>query len=112
MATGTFDTTVYDGFTWVIFLLANILEVIILLNLLIAVISNSFAAIDEKSTIYGFKQRVELIFNFYSAFSPSETPIEAELMLLAIRNESIQSESWLPAKTRKALKVDDEDSDY
>lgn len=42
MATNVFDTTGYDGFTWTIFLLGNILNVIILLNLLIAIISNSF----------------------------------------------------------------------
>lgn len=42
MAIGDFDTGNFDKFTWFYFFAASIIELIILLNLLIAIISDSF----------------------------------------------------------------------
>lgn len=112
MATGTFDTTGYDPFTWFIFFVASVLELIILLNLLIAIISDSFANVQSNAVKFTYKQRAETIHNFYLVTRPEELPTPSDRLFVAIRNEYIKSESWLPAKIRAELMDTNEDDQW
>lgn len=42
MAMGDFDTSTYDVFTWSCFFVASIIEIIIMMNLLIAIVGDTF----------------------------------------------------------------------
>lgn len=100
MATGEFETTGFSGVTWIVFVIGNILNLIILLNLLIAIISNSFARVDENKIRFTYKTRAELIYNYYLSTWMNTKSNPSELLFFALPNERIVSESWLPEKTR------------
>jgi hypothetical protein len=65
MAIGEFGLDDMDFFTWLIFFFSSIIEVIVLLNLLIAIISESFAKIQSQSTVYTYRERAKTIRDFY-----------------------------------------------
>ena len=54
MAIGGVDTSDFDDYTYFVYIGASILQVIIMLNLLIAIISNSFAVVEENSTVFTY----------------------------------------------------------
>ena len=51
----------YDRFGWIIFMLATIINLIIMLNLLITIISEDFAAVIGIRDEYMFRERVVTI---------------------------------------------------
>ena len=57
MAIGDFDTGDFNFTTWMFFLAASIIELTILLNLLIAIISDSFAEVQQNAIVYAFRER-------------------------------------------------------
>lgn len=110
MANGEYPdgmTEIFDGYTWFFFFLANTIAVTIMLNLLIAITGNSFAAVQSDQVIHTYKERAEIIYDYYKLWRQTKrVPPEAlsDLLFFAIKNEVIKSEKWLPEVTRKVLK--------
>lgn len=57
--------------------------------------------------VVSFKQRVELINNFYLYWPPRNERDFGNQLFFAIPNENIKSEAWLPEDTRKAFRIKD-----
>lgn len=57
MAIGAFDTSAFDGFTYLVFFFASIGEVIILLSLLIAIIIDSFEEVKANAVVFAYRER-------------------------------------------------------
>ncbi|CDW75557.1 wd-40 repeat protein [Stylonychia lemnae] len=60
-ATDTFDDTIQPVTLWIIWVIAGILTNIVMLNLLISIISESFAKINEKSKEANYQERARII---------------------------------------------------
>ena len=60
-ALGDFDTDDFDEWNWIIFLFASILEVVVMLNLLIAIISATFERVASQEFLYTYKELAAMI---------------------------------------------------
>lgn len=60
-ATDTFDDTIQPVTLWILWVIAGILTNIVMLNLLISIISDSFAKINEKSKEANYQERARII---------------------------------------------------
>ena len=90
----TFGEFSIDGFEDVgltIFLMASIINLVILLNLVIAIISEVFTRINDDRANYFYMQRAKLIADVWSVFSwqRSDTKAQSELLLFATE-QSVQ----------------------
>jgi hypothetical protein len=65
MVLGDFDTnafgTVAVGYVWILFFLCTLFNMIIMLNLLIAIISESFAEVNSVSEQASFREQADII---------------------------------------------------
>ena len=65
MVLGDFDTTQFGsvsvGYVWILFVLCTLFNMVIMLNLLIAIISDSFSRITSVSTEAGYREMADLI---------------------------------------------------
>ncbi len=65
MVLGDFDTTKFGsvsvGYVWILFVLCTLFNMIIMLNLLIAIISDSFTRITSVSEEAGYREMADLI---------------------------------------------------
>ena len=65
MVLGDFDTTQFGsvsvGYVWILFVICTLFNMIIMLNLLIAIISDSFSRITSVSTEAGYREMADLI---------------------------------------------------
>lgn len=59
--TGVFEDSVGLGYVWILFLLCTVLNMIIMLNLLIAIISESFARIQSVSEQAAYQEEAAII---------------------------------------------------
>lgn len=55
-----------DSLSWFFFVLASILSMLILANLLIEIVSETYGEVTEKKYLYVFKERVDLINDWQS----------------------------------------------
>ena len=101
-ALGDFDSNLefYREGDWLIFFLCCIFNIILLLNLLIAIISETFATISESSTANSYKEKVlqmeemqDTIFGLYRRWK--NKPDFNELLFIAKvqTSEELQSET-------------------
>lgn len=60
-ATDTFDYTIQPTTIWILFVITGILTNIVMLNLLISIISDSFGRINEKSKEANYQERARII---------------------------------------------------
>jgi len=65
MVLGDFDTNAFGavavGYVWILFFLCTLFNMIIMLNLLIAIISESFAAVNSVSEQASFREQADMI---------------------------------------------------
>ena len=102
MALGEFDTDAFNFSTYLLFFLATMLELIILINLLIAIISDSFGDVKKDWEKFSYKERAEMVRDYYSLRPPSQDIGDpCEIMLYAINNDNLKDMVWLPKETRK-----------
>ena len=59
----------YDEIDWIVFFLATIINIILLLNLLIAIVSETFAAINESTEQTSYKEKAHQMVNMQDGFS-------------------------------------------
>ena len=103
MALGAFDTAGVDLCTYFFFFVASILEVIIVLNLLIGIISDSFEDVTANAVVFSYRERTQMIRDCYRSVNPRRFQthgLDTNMLFFAIDVHAIQSDSWLPAKTR------------
>jgi hypothetical protein len=58
---GEFMVDDFDGFTWIVFAIATLINLIVMLNLLIAIISSTYERVVGDQIEQAYKERVSLI---------------------------------------------------
>lgn len=66
MVLGDFDTNAFGeiavGYVWILFILCTVFNMIIMMNLLVAIISESFAQVNSQSEQAGYQEQADLIY--------------------------------------------------
>lgn len=93
-------------FATLLFVSATILEVVVMLNLLIAIVSKTFERVTEKQVEYLFKEKVSLINDIYDSYMFGDSKgvvkgAKTELMFLVKEDE----------KNKEAIPEDESDND-
>jgi len=73
MAIGDFDASEFDTFTWFCFFAATIIEIIIMMNLLIAIVGDTFQRVQNHVIVYIYRARCEIIDDYYKINLKGET---------------------------------------
>jgi hypothetical protein len=58
---GEFSIDNFDGFAWILFAIATLVNMIVMLNLLVAIISSTYARVIGDQIEQAYKERVSLI---------------------------------------------------
>lgn len=110
MVLGDFSVDDFDHratlFMWILFIACTVLVMIIMMNLLIAIISESFAAINEVSKQANYRERAKMISeNLYlvpafvrNAFTRKNTYL---LMAIDTEQELLEHEETIDSKIKK-----------
>jgi hypothetical protein len=97
---GNYDPTVYDNEAWALFVIASLVQVVILLNLLIAVISNTFQRVVDDEIRHTYQERCQIIHDmhvffgsFYNLFAK---PDPNDLPFIAFEEQDTRF-GWVPS---------------
>lgn len=93
---GDWDTGNFDWFSWVLFITASMLEMIIMLNLLIAIISATFERVTAEQIAYTYSERVSLIADMYSLAGNVYGSKKDDCNLLFIAHEDPENDDAIP----------------
>ena len=80
---GNFETEAFDAYGWILFITASVIEIVVLLNLLIAIISDTFARVCTDQIQYTYKERVSLIADIYSLIGTFKDHETSNLLFFA-----------------------------
>jgi len=58
---GFFDETVNKYYAFMMFMVINLIQVVIMLNTLIAILANSYSKVKQNSVNFSYKQKLNLI---------------------------------------------------
>jgi hypothetical protein len=78
LSLGSFDTSGYGAFEWVIFFFASVINPLIMLNLLIAIMGDTYSRVAEEQEIADMQELTEMV-------------IEGEYLLFCKRNKGVRS---------------------
>ena len=102
------------------FLFATIIEVIVLLNVLIAIVSNSYQRVADDEIIYTYKERAAMVNEWQNIvgriFNKTGYRNNNKLMFYALQDEDIEEVEWIslntvPKEEKEAELADNKDTD-
>jgi hypothetical protein len=94
------DIDFFDDWTFGIFVIASLLEVIVMLNVLIAIVSNAFQRVADNEVIYTYRERCVMINEWQFALGRlyfwGESRSSSEMLFFAVHDEDVESDTWFP----------------
>ena len=93
---GDWDTGNFDWFSWMLFITASMLEMVIMLNLLIAIISATFERVTAEQISYTYSERVSLIADMYSLAGSMFSSHGQDCNLLFVAYEDPENQDAIP----------------
>lgn len=92
---GDFDTTDYDWAQWTIFILASAINPIIMLNLLIAIMSDTYDKVQESVEVADNKELSEMILEVETMMFWKRNTSDVEYMQICVDDgENTSDSAW------------------
>ena len=98
-AMGDWDTDSLDNWSWVIFIFASVMQVVVMLNLLIAIISATFERVVSKGVLYSYKEITSMVQDYQNVRGSlylNKHPKQEFLFFAVPDNNFAQGCNWLP----------------
>lgn len=112
MATGDYDTTDFDISATILFIIATMLEIVVLMNVLIAIVSNSYQKVQDDEVLYTYFTRTQMCKEWQyflgRLYFGVGTPDIADLLFFSAEEEDIKFNDWLSPSTIPPEKIEEE----